>query len=92
MDYYRLRQALNSKGKAEENRKASHINFYATISGIRQRITAMSHSAKGQIPKRMLAKIARQMRLSPRQMQQFVDCTMSREQWIESWGSGPRPA
>ena len=42
----------------------------------------MSHSAKGQIPKRMLAKIAWQMRLSPRQMQQFVDCTMSREQWI----------
>ena len=50
----------------------------------------MSHSARGQIPKRMLAKIAQQMRLSGQQLQQFVDCTLSRDEWLEIWEMSPR--
>ena len=50
----------------------------------------MSHGAKGQISKGRLAEFARQMRLSSRQLNLFVDCTLSRDEWLEIWESIPR--
>ena len=66
-----------------------HIVFDIRLGGRDQRITKTSHSARGQIPNWLLAKIAQQMRLSSRQMRQFVGCTMSREEWLEIWGISP---
>ncbi len=43
----------------------------------------MSHSARGQISKGRLGALARQMRLSGRQTQQFVDCALSRDEWLD---------
>ena len=50
----------------------------------------MSHGAKGQISKGRLAEFARQMRLSSRQLNLFVDCTLSRDEWLGIWKISPR--
>ena len=85
MDYRRLRSTLRFKALAEEDRRGDHITFRVNIRGKDQRLTKMSHSAKGQISKSRLADFSRQMGLTGRQMGQFVDCSMSREEWVEVW-------
>ena len=90
MDYRTLRSALNRKALADEDDSGDHIVFNARMSGRNQRITKMSHGAKGQISKGRLAEFARQMRLSSRQLNLFVDCTLSRNEWLEIWESNPR--
>ena len=52
-------------------------------------VTVVSHGAKGQIPKWLLGRIAQQMRLSGQQLQQFVDCTLSRDEWLGIWERFP---
>lgn len=90
MDYRALTRALHRKALADENRSGDHVVFSLRIGDKHQRITKTSHGAKGQIPKGMLSKISRQMRLSSRQLQHFVDCTLSREGWRRLWDNEPR--
>ena len=78
-------RTLLSKARAEENRAGRHIKYYAKIGGAHRFVTLTSHGAKGQISKPLLGKIAKQLRLNGQQLQQFVDCTLSRE-WLEIWG------
>ena len=85
VDYRALTRALYRKALADENRSGDHIVFSLRMDGREQRITKISHGARGQMPKRLLGKIARQMRLSSRQLQQFVDCTLSRHDWLHLW-------
>lgn len=89
MDYRTLRKALRSKALAEEDRSGNHIFFYVRIRGRDEKVTKFSHSAKGQITRGLLGMIGRQMRLSSDQLQSFVDCTTSREEWVELWVKGP---
>ena len=81
---------MMSKAEADEVRAARHIKYYARIGETRELVTIMSHSAKGQIPKWLLGRIAQEMSLSSRQLQRFVDCTLSRDEWLEIWESNPR--
>ena len=90
MDYRTLRSALNRKALADEDGSGDHIVFNSRMNGRNQRITKMSHGAKGQISKGRLAEFARQMRLSSRQLNLFVDCTLSRNEWLEIWKISPR--
>lgn len=85
MDYRALTRALHRKALADENRSGDHVVFSLRIGNKDQRITKISHGAKDQIPKRLLGRIARQMGLSSRQLQQFMDCTLSREEWLDLW-------
>ena len=90
MDYDALRKALLSKARAEENRTGRHIKYYAKIGGAHRFVTLTSHGVKGQISKPLLGKIAKQLRLNGQQLQQFVDCTLSRDEWLEIRGISPR--
>lgn len=85
LEYDALSKALWTKAQADEDRSGKHIKYYVEIRGIRRLVTVMSHGARGQISKRLLASIARQMRLSSRQLQHFVDCTLSRDDWLHLW-------
>ena len=88
LDYRALQRALVSKAEAYEDRSGGHIGYYRYALGKRRLVTVVSHGARGQIPKWLLGRMARQMRLTSRQLGQFVDCTMSREEWVEVWESG----
>ena len=89
MDYRDLQKALVSKAEANEDHSGGHIGYYRTVSIGRRLVTVVSHGTKGQIPKWLLGRIARQMRLFSRQLRQFVDCTLSREEWLGIWGISP---
>lgn len=90
MDYSELSKALNTKALTDEDRTGRHIKYYAVIEGVRRLVTVMSHGAKGQISRGRRAEMARQMHLSTRQLQQFVDCTLSREEWLDLWENATR--
>ena len=85
MDYQELRSSLLSKGKTSENRKSHHIFFFVEIDGKTYRATKYSHSAHGQISDHILGAIARQMRLTTKQLRDFVDCVLTRDNWLDTW-------
>lgn len=86
MDYSELRRVLLSKGEADEDRSGDHAIFFIEVGGRTYAATKFSHSAQGQISSGMLAVIARQMRLTTRELRQFVACPLGRQQWVERWG------
>ena len=88
LDYRALQRALVSKAEAYEDRSGGHIGYYRYVLGKRRLVTVVSHGARGQIPKWLLGRMARQMGLTRRQLGQFVDCSMSREEWVGEWESG----
>ncbi len=85
MDYRELRNALLSKGKTSEDREGHHIFFFIEVDGKAYRATKFSRSARGQITDDILGAIARQMRLTSKELRNFVDCSVTREQWLEFW-------
>ena len=85
MDYLELRSALLSKGKTSEDRKSHHIFFFIEVDGKNYRATKFSHSARGQITDDILGAIARQMRLTSKELRNFVDCAVTCEKWLEFW-------
>jgi len=74
-----------SKGKTCEDRSGEHVFYFVEIDGKEYRATKISHSARGQISKRVLGAISHQMRLTNRELRQFVDCTIDREEWLGLW-------
>ena len=85
MDYQDLRSALNSKGETIEDRSRHHIFFFVEIEGKQYRATKMSHGARGQISNALLSVMAHQMRLTTKELKQFVKCPLSRIGWLELW-------
>lgn len=85
MDYQALRHALISKGEAAEDRHSHHVFFFIEVDGKSYRATKISHSARGQIRSEILSLIARQMRLTTKELRYFVDCTVGHKQWLDLW-------
>lgn len=85
MDYQELRAALLRKGQAEEDTKRDHSFFFIVVAGKKERATKLSHGERGQINNELLSLIARQMRLKREELQDFVDCTLGREDWLRLW-------
>ena len=85
MDYRELRNALLSKGQASESRARHHVFYYIDVDGKIYRATKFSHSARGQISDDLLGAIARQMRLRIKELRDYVECTITREQWLQLW-------
>ena len=85
MDYQDLQHALLSKGKATEDRQSHHIFFFIEIDGKNYRATKFSHSARGQISAQLLSMISRQIRLTSKELQEFVNCTLGKEEWLKLW-------
>ena len=80
---------LISKGKTSE-RSGDHVFYFVEIDGKEYRATKVSHGARGQIDNNILSVIARQMRLTTRELRGFVTCTVDREQWLQLWSQrGP---
>ncbi len=85
MDYEELRSALVSKGEAEEDRASHHVFFFIEVGGRTYRATKFSHSARGQVSGDIQGEIARQMRLTTRELREFVACPLGREEWVKLW-------
>lgn len=85
MDYQELRSTLISKGGVIEDRGKHHIFYYIEVKGETYRATKFSHSAKGQISKKLLSIISRQMRLTTKELRHFVGCTIERKHWLNLW-------
>ena len=77
MDVRDLQRALRTKLDATENRKGDHIFFFADLGQRHQRVTKFSHSANGQLPIVVLNYTAKALKINNRQLNQFVDCTLS---------------
>ena len=88
MDYRELRSALTNKGHAEEDRAKDHAFYYIEVAGKSYRATKISHGAHGQIDPGFLATMARQMRLTSRQIREFVACRLRRDGWLDIWRAG----
>jgi len=76
---------LLTKGAATEDRARDHVFYFIEVDGQSYRATKISHSAHGQIDDHLLGAIARQMRLRSKELDSFVACTTSREQWLVLW-------
>ena len=85
MDYRELQSALKSKGNTSENREGHHIFYFVEVDGKEYRATKVSHSARGQIDDNILSQIARQMRLTTKELRNFVACLIDREKWLQLW-------
>ena len=85
MEYEDLRTTLLSKGKATEDRRGHHVFFYVKVDGKEYRATKFSHSARGQITADIFGLIARQMRLTSRELREFGECKLTLERWLGFW-------
>ena len=85
MDYQELCSALISKGEASEDRSGDHVFFFVEIDDHLYRATKVSHNARGQISGGIMSLISRQMRLTTKELRQFVPCKVDRKQWLELW-------
>ena len=85
MDYRELHSALIVKGACEEDRKSHHVFYFMEVDGKSYRATKVSHSARGQISAPILSAICKQMRLTNRELREFINCSIGRERWFELW-------
>lgn len=85
MDYHDLHAALLSKGKTTEDRSSHHVFYILEIDGKRYRATKVSHSAHGQMSDELIGAIAREMHLKTKELKDFVNCTISRDEWLDLW-------
>jgi len=86
MEFRILRRALIRKAGCEEDRQRHHIFYFVTVEGKKYRTTKISHSASGTVPSNLVPLMARQMRMMTREFTEFVNCTISKEKWLELWG------
>lgn len=81
MDYLDLSNALCAKGEAWTE-QGDHVVFVVEEDGKEFRATKISHGAHGQIDDKIRSLIARQMRLTTSELNEFVDCPMGRDKWL----------
>ncbi len=82
MDYRDLRASLLTKGETIEDRSGAHAFYFMEVDGRRYRATKVSHGARGQISDELLSAIAKEMRLKTGELKDFVQCSVSREDWL----------
>jgi hypothetical protein len=76
-----VKQALKSKG-FEEDPKRDHLYYLLYYQGKKTGIyTKVSHGQR-EIPDSLFARMAGQIRLSSRQFQDFVDCGLEYEDYL----------
>lgn len=79
----RIEKALTKKGFFEE--QSHHTYFYFFHNGKKTDIfTYLSHGKK-EISKNLRSKMAAQLRLSPPEFDQLIDCTKSREELTQQY-------
>ena len=85
MDVRDLQRGLRRKLRAEEDRRSHHVFYWVEIDGLEFRAAKFSHSSRGQLPDFILSDTARRLKLSVSELNNLVDCPLSREQFLELW-------
>lgn len=67
-----------SKLDAIEDRKKHHIYYWMNIDGHEYRIGKLSHSARGQAPDHVIIDTARRLKLTKKEFESLVDCTIDK--------------
>ncbi len=78
-----LLRTLRVKVGAEENEQRRHLWFKVRVDGVVVRTTMVSHGGARQIGQPLLGKIARQLGLTTRQLEELIQCTLSAEHYFD---------
>lgn len=69
--------------RAVEDRRSHHWFYWVEIDGREFRVAKFSHSSRGQLPEFIVSDTAQRLKLSGPELNDLVDCTLSREQFLE---------
>ena len=87
MDVGDLQRALRRKLGAQEDRSSHHVFFFVDIPGDAElRAAKFSHSARGRLRDYVVADTGRRLKLTRRELDELVDCTLSGEGFWRLWG------
>ena len=75
--------------EAEEDRSRHHVFYWVTIDGRDFRAAKFSHSERGQLGDHVITDTTKRLKLTKAQLEDLVDCPMTREQFLEAWSTGP---
>ena len=85
VDVRDLQRALRRKLDAVEDRRSHHVFYWVTIDGLEFRAAKFSHSSRGQLPNFILSDTAQRLKLSRAELDELVDCPLSRDGFLELW-------
>lgn len=89
MDARELRRALRRKLGAEESREQHHVYYYKDFGGGQRRVGKLSHSASGQLDDYITGDNAKRLRVTVRELSDFVDCALTKEDHKVLWHDRP---
>ena len=87
MDFRPLQRCLSSKLGATEDRRSHHVFYWLTIDGADHRVAKFSHSSRGRVPDFIVADTEQRLKLSRRELDDLVECTLTEEGFLELWAS-----
>ena len=92
MDLRDLRGALRRKLGAEESREKKHVFLFISVKGVVYRVAKFSHSWRGgRIPDFAVSDTANRLKLSGPELDQLVQCNLSRDSFFELWQNRNAP-
>ena len=85
MDNREIRSTLVAKLDAIEDRAGHHIYFWLNIDDHEYRVGKLSHSARGQAPDHVVSDTAKRLKLTKKEFNSLVDCTIDKEMHEDIW-------
>lgn len=85
MDNREIRSTLVAKLDAVEDRAGHHVYFWLDIDGSEFRVGKLSHSARGQAPDHVVSDTAKRLKLTKKEFNSLVDCTIDKEMHEDIW-------
>ena len=85
MDNREIRSTLVAKLDAVEDRAGHHVYFWLDIDGSEFRVGKLSHSARGQAPDHVVSDTAKRLKLTKKEFNSLVDCTINKEMHEDIW-------
>lgn len=85
MDNREIKSVLVSKLDATEDRAGHHVIFWLNIDNHAHRVGKLSHSARGQAPEFVVSDTAKRLKLSKKEFQSLVACTISKDMHVDIW-------
>ena len=87
MDARDLQRALRRKLDAEEDRSGDHVFYWMAVNGQDLRVAKFSHSERGQLRNHVILDAAKRLKLTRPQLDELVDCLMTKEAFWILWES-----
>ena len=85
MTVHETNRALTRKLGASRETSGHHIFFYLTDGGAEYTVAKMSHAWRGQLDDTQIGMLAKKLRLSKREFETFVDCTLEVNDMLTLW-------